>query len=75
MAVQRTSLITLGLCEIQVGTAGADGNMPSELSKIGKTYKDTCKMSQDASDVTEHFEEGKAAPEVRKKARKMPKLT
>ena len=25
MAVQRTSLITLGLCEIQVGTAGADG--------------------------------------------------
>ena len=69
MAVQRTSLITLGLCEIQVGTAGADGKMPSELSKIGKTYKDTCKMSQDASDVTEHFEEGKAAP-----ARKMPKL-
>lgn len=75
MAVQRISLITLGLCEIQVGAAGADGKMPSELAKIGKTYKDTCKMSQDASDVTEHFEEGKAAPEVRKKARKMPKLT
>lgn len=71
----RTSLITLGLCEIQVGTAGKNGEMPGELAKIGKTYKDTCKMTQDASDVTEHFEEGMAAPEVRKKSRKMPKLT
>ncbi|GAE14594.1 hypothetical protein JCM6292_754 [Bacteroides pyogenes JCM 6292] len=71
----RTSLITLGLCEIQVGTAGKNGKMPGELAKIGKTYKDTCKMTQDASDVTEHFEEGMAAPEVRKKSRKMPKLT
>lgn len=49
MAVQRTSLITLGLCEIQVGAAGADGKMPLEMTKIGKTYKDTCKMAQDAS--------------------------
>lgn len=71
----RTSLITLGLCEIQVGTASAEGVMPDELTKIGKTYKDTCKIAQDASDVTEHYEEGMAAPEVRKKSRKMPTLT
>ena len=32
-------------------------------------------MTQDAADVTEHYEEGKAAPEVRKKSRKMPTLT
>jgi hypothetical protein len=49
--------------------------MPETLAKIGKTYKDTCKIAQDASDVTEHFEEGKAAPEIRKKSRKIPKLT
>ena len=71
----RTSLITLGLCEIQVGAASPAGTMPESLVKIGKTYKDTCKIAQDSADVTEHYEEGKAAPEVRKKSRKMPTLT
>ena len=72
---ERTSLITLGLCESQVGAASTTGVMPGSLAKIGKTYKDTCKIAQDAADVTEHYEEGKAAPEVRKKSKKMPKLT
>lgn len=71
----KTSLITLGLCEIQVGAASPSGVMPAELAKIGKTYKDTAKIAQDPSDVTEHYEEGKAAPEVRRKARKIPALT
>ena len=68
-------LITLGLAQIKVGDAAPSGTMPTALTKIGKTYKDTCKITQDAADVTEHFEEGMAAPEVRKKARKIPKLT
>lgn len=71
----KTNLITLGLCEIQVGGASPSGTMPTTLAKIGKTYKDTAKFAQDSSDVTEHFEEGKAAPEVRRKARKIPVLT
>jgi hypothetical protein len=49
--------------------------MPTGLVKIGKTYKDTAKITQDAAEVTEHFEEGSAAPVVRKKSRKIPKLT
>lgn len=73
--MSRTSVITLGLCEIQVGEASNSGTMPELLTKIGKTYKDTCKIAQDSADVTEHYEEGKAAPEVRKKQRKMPKLS
>ena len=48
--------------------------MPSSMAKIGKTYKDTCKINQDAADVTEHFEEGKSAPEVRKTSKKIPKV-
>lgn len=68
-------LITLGLAQIKVGDAAPNGTMPPELVKIGKTYKDTCKIAQDAADVTEHFEEGKSAPEVRKKSRKIPKVT
>lgn len=67
--------ITIGLAQIKVGTAAPNGTMPTSLTKIGKTYKDTCKMSQDAAEVTEHFEEGMAAPEYRKKSRKIPKLT
>lgn len=70
----KTNLITLGLCEIQVGDAAPSGVMPAKLAKIGKTYKDTAKIQQESSDVTEHFEEGKAAPEVRRKARKIPTL-
>lgn len=68
-------LITLGLSQIKVGTASSAGTMPETLTKIGKTYKDTAKISQDAADVTEHFEEGMSAPEVRKKSKKIPKLT
>lgn len=69
------SLITLGLSQIKVGAAAANGTMPTALTKIGKTYKDTCKIAQDAAEVTEHYEEGKAAPEVRKKSKKIPVLT
>ena len=66
--------ITLGLCQIKVGTAAPSGDMPANMTKIGKTYKDTAKITQDAADVTEHFEEGMAAPEVRKKSKKIPKV-
>jgi hypothetical protein len=69
------ALITLGLSQIKVGLASASGEMPTTLTKIGKTYKDSCKLAQASSDVTEHFEEGKAAPEVRKKQKKVPVLT
>lgn len=69
------SLITLGLAEIQVGAAGASGVMPGSMAKIGATYRDTCKLEQADSEVTEHFEEGKAAPMVRKKAKNLPVLT
>lgn len=69
------SLITIGLAEIKVGEASKAGTMPSNLAKIGKTYRDTCRIDQEASEVNEHFEEGKAAPEVRKKIRRIPVLT
>lgn len=50
-------------------------NNAVRVKKIGKTYKNTCKIAQATADVTEHFEEGMAAPEVRKKSRKIPTLT
>ena len=71
---QRTSTLTLGLSVIKVGEASKEGAMPANMVKIGKTYKDSCKIEQATSDVTEHFEEGMAAPEVRKKQRKIPQV-
>lgn len=70
-------IITLGLSEILVGKAAPDGTMPevSSMKKIGKTYKDTAKLNQEAAEVTEHFEEGNAVPVVRKVMKKPPKLT
>jgi len=67
-------LITLGLSEIVVGAAAPGGTMPGTMAKVGKTYTDTCKINMDAATVTEHFEEGKSSPEVRKKKRKLPVL-
>lgn len=69
------SLISLGLSEIQVGQIPADGGEATSYSKIGKTYQNTCKLQQEAAEVTEHYEEGQAAPEVRKKKKKVPVLT
>ncbi|MFJ1431957.1 hypothetical protein ACILD7_02505 [Capnocytophaga canimorsus] len=70
--------ITLGLSVIKVGEAATNGTMPntdSAMTKIGKTYKDTCKISQEQSEVIEHFEEGESSPEVSFRSPKMPKLT
>lgn len=77
MPQSTSTTITLGLCQILVADASAAGTMPakSSMTKIGKTYKDTANINQDAADVTEHFEEGKSAPEVRKKSKKIPKVT
>ncbi len=69
------SLITLGLSQIEAGVAATNGTMPGSLTKIGKTYRDSCKINMPASDVNEHFEEGKSAPEVRRKTKKMPIVT
>lgn len=69
------SVVTLGLSEIKVGAGVKNGTAPTNLEKIGKTYQDSCKLVQEASEVTEHFEEGKSAPEIRKKRKKMPVLT
>lgn len=70
-------MITIGLAEIKVAPAAPNGAMPQEsaMTKIGKTYKDTAKISQEQAEVTEHFEEGCSAPEVLKKNKKIPKLT
>jgi hypothetical protein len=68
-------MITLGLSQIEAGEASLIGAMPVTMIKVGKTYKDSCKLVQAPSDVTEHFEEGKAAAEVRRKSKKPPTLT
>lgn len=57
------TLFTYGLAEIQFGG-----------TKVGMTYKDTAKMTQDDPEVTEHYEEGKANPAVSVDTKKIPKL-
>lgn len=70
-------MVTLGLSEIMVGAAAPNGTMPqvSAMKKIGRTYRDTAKITQEGAEVTEHFEEGNAIPVVRKVTKKPPKLT
>ena len=68
-------MITLGLSQIEAGDASTIGAMPVTMIKIGKTYKDSCKLVQASSDVTEHYEEGRSAAEVRRKSKKAPTLT
>ncbi len=51
------SLVTLGLSKIEVGDIGTDGAMGTTLSTLGYTYQDTCKMTQDDPETTEHYAE------------------
>lgn len=67
--------ITIGLDQVKFGAASSAGVMPSSMTKIGMVYKGTANLTQDAADVTEHFEEGKAVPFYRKKTKKAPVLT
>lgn len=80
-------MITLGLSKIVVAdpmdmtSATSKSGVLAALKtlknvqKIGKTYKDSCQLNQDKSDSTDHFEEGKSAPEVHLKTKKIPSLT
>lgn len=60
-------MYTYGLSQISVGDLDLtpDGVFPTTgFTKIGETYQDSCKSSQDDPEVTEFFEEGKAIPAV-----------
>lgn len=67
--------ITIGLDQVKFGTASPAGVMPGSMTKIGMVYQNTANLSQDAAEVTEHFEEGKVVPFYRKKTKKAPVLT
>lgn len=68
-------MITRGLQQVMVGEIAPDGGPATVYAKLGKVYKDTCKIAQDKADVTEHFEEGQSSPEVRTKTKKSPVVT
>lgn len=51
------SIYTLGLAKVEVGAIGEDGAMGSTLAALGYTYQDTCKMTQDDPETTEHYAE------------------
>ena len=69
---------TYGLKEVLVGTADAStGAVPAiaNLTKLGEVYQDTCSFNQDDPDITEHREEGVAAPKVVQVTKTLPYIT
>ncbi|MDV3603791.1 hypothetical protein CMU86_11550 [Elizabethkingia anophelis] len=63
MATITKQLFTTGL--VQINFKGA---------KIGMVYKDSAKITQDAPDTTEHFEEGQHFPAISEDEIKAPKV-
>lgn len=51
------ALVTLGLSKIEIGAIGEDGAMGTALAALGYTYQDTCKMTQEDPEVTDHYAE------------------
>jgi len=51
------SIITLGLSKIEVGAIAVDGGMGTTLASLGYTYQDTCKMTQEDPQTTDHYAE------------------
>lgn len=52
-------IYTLGLSKIEVGAIASDGGMAADadLATLGYTYQDTCKMTQEEPETTEHYAE------------------
>lgn len=51
------NVYTLGLSKIEVGDIDATGGMGTTLAVLGYTYQDTCTMTQDDPETTEHYAE------------------
>ncbi|MDR2009956.1 MAG: hypothetical protein LBQ22_05695 [Bacteroidales bacterium] len=51
------NVYTLGLSKIEVGDIASDGDMGTTLATLGYTYQDTCTMTQDDPETTEHYAE------------------
>ena len=51
------AIYTLGLSKIEVGAIAADGGMGESLEQLGYTYQDTCKMTQEDPETTDHYAE------------------
>lgn len=50
-------IYTLGFSQIEAGAIAADGGMGTILATLGYTYQDTCKMTQDDPETTDHYAE------------------
>lgn len=63
------SVLTLGLASIQFGEIASDGTPATTLAPLGLTYKDSCTMTSEDPEVTEHFAEESEDPILRKPRR------
>ena len=48
---------TIGLSKIEVGAIAGDGGMGKTLDVLGYTYQDTCTMTQEDPETTDHYAE------------------
>lgn len=48
---------TIGLSKIEVGAIAEDGGMGEVLDVLGYTYQDTCTMTQEDPETTDHYAE------------------
>lgn len=48
---------TLGIASIQVGAIAGDGGPGTTLAALGKTYQDSCRLTQEDPTTTEFFSE------------------
>lgn len=55
MAAKKT--YTIGLSKIEVGAIAEDGGMAGTLDVLGYTYQDTCTMTQEDPETTDHYAE------------------
>ena len=55
MAAKKT--YTIGLSKIEVGAIAEDSGMGETLDVLGYTYQDTCTMTQEDPETTDHYAE------------------
>lgn len=50
-------IYTIGLSKIEIGAIAEDGGMSETLGVLGYTYQDTCTMTQEDPETTDHYAE------------------
>lgn len=63
------NVVGVGLTSLKIGAIAADGGMGTTLAAVGKTFKDSCQITEEDGELTEWYSEEDDDPLYSKQAK------